>query len=148
MKPFHSSIEKLDEGTCTKILAHNTFCHLGVTDGSECYVVPMSYVFEDGLFYCHSKEGKKLDYLRTGLSCCVQVEEVRDFYNWRSVSAICAFDELTGDELIRSARILISKLEHQRKISALEEDFASALETTVVFRLRPLRIDGRFEGVV
>lgn len=148
MKPFHLLIQNLNESECHRIIARNSFCHLGVTDGSESYVVPMSYAYDDGYVYCHSRDGKKLDFLRTGLTSCLQVEEIKDFYHWKSVTALCSFDELTGEEMIRSARVLIMKLEHSRKIPELEEEFASLLEVSIMFRLRILKIDGRFEGEV
>lgn len=148
MKPFHLAIQKIDESECYRILGNNSFCHLGVTYGNECYVVPMSYAFDGEFIYCHSREGKKLELLRTNPTCCVQVEEVKDFYHWKSVLAICSFDELTGEDMQRSARQLIMRLEHVHKVSELEEEFAAVLETSVVFRLRILKITGRFEEEV
>lgn len=147
MKPFHTSIKELSHEDCQKLLSRKTFGHLGCSDGNEVYVVPMSYVYEDGIIYCHSREGKKLDFLRTKIVNCLQVEEIEDFYNWKSVAVTCDFQELDGDEALRCARLMIKRLPHHQDIVPLQEDFASILETSVMFRLKIRSLNGRYEYV-
>lgn len=145
MRPFHNAINELSQEECRKLLSSKTFGHLGCSDGNEVYVVPMSYVYDDGIIYCHSKDGKKIDFLRTKILSCLQVEDVRDFYNWKSVTAKCSYQELEGDEAMRCARLMINRLPHFNKIPPLEEDFASMMETSVMFRLKIITLNGRFE---
>lgn len=145
MKPLHKAIREMSYENCLELLGKKTFCHLGCTDGREAYVVPMSYAFDDGMIYCHSREGKKLEFLRKYLISCVQVEEVEDFYNWKSVTAFCEFEELQDEEAIRSARMIINQLRHFDKIPPLEEDFSAMMETSVLFRLKIRSLTGRFE---
>lgn len=147
IKPFHTFLEDMSIEECSELLTRNSFCHLGCTDGNEVYVVPMSYVYEDGMFYCHSREGKKLDFLRTKLFCCIQVEEIENFYHWKSVAATCEYTELDGDEALRSMRLLINRLEQEHKITPLEEDFASYLQSSVMFKLKVVSLKGKYENL-
>ncbi len=42
------------------ILYHAIVCRIGLTDGNEPYVVPVSFGYEEGTIYFHSApEGKK-----------------------------------------------------------------------------------------
>ncbi|HKP37683.1 MAG TPA: pyridoxamine 5'-phosphate oxidase family protein [Pyrinomonadaceae bacterium] len=67
---------------------------LGCVDNGEPYVVPINYFFEDGSIYSHSLPGRKIDALRAHPRACLQVDEIENDFNWRSVIAYGDFEEI------------------------------------------------------
>ncbi len=64
----------------TEIIGRCKVCHLGMTDGSEPYVVPLSFGFElKGetlrlVFHC-AKKGRKLDILKKNSRVCFELAD-------------------------------------------------------------------------
>jgi len=73
------------------------------------YVVPVSYVYSDGALLGHSIAGLKLDMLRKNPQVCVEVDQVDDLANWRSVVAGGWFEELDGDEAESAVNVLMAR---------------------------------------
>jgi len=76
------------------LIAANKLGHLGCIAESRPYVVPINYIFEDGQIYSHSLPGLKIEAMRTEPHVCLQVERIEDNFNWRSVVAYGAFEEI------------------------------------------------------
>lgn len=67
-----------------------------VADGGP-YVVPVSYIFYRDGIYIHSLPGRKIKALRENPRACLQVDEIKDDYNWRSAIAFGRYEEVTDD---------------------------------------------------
>jgi nitroimidazol reductase NimA-like FMN-containing flavoprotein (pyridoxamine 5'-phosphate oxidase superfamily) len=64
-----------DPAAVEAVLQAAQVCHLGLVDGDEPYVVPVSFGFRDGVLYFHSAtEGRKMEILRRHPRVCFQVE--------------------------------------------------------------------------
>lgn len=64
-----------DPAAVEAILQAASVCHLGLVDGDEPYVVPVSFGFRDHALYFHSAlEGRKMEILRRHPRVCFQVE--------------------------------------------------------------------------
>ncbi|MBN1401107.1 MAG: pyridoxamine 5'-phosphate oxidase family protein [Anaerolineae bacterium] len=62
-----------DRAEIEAIIAEARVCHLGLCDGAEPYVVPVSFGYLDGSVYIHSaRQGRKLDLLRRNPQACVE----------------------------------------------------------------------------
>ncbi|MFN8791911.1 MAG: pyridoxamine 5'-phosphate oxidase family protein [Bdellovibrionales bacterium] len=149
MKPHHGEIKSLNSSESIKLLEQNRFGHLACHTKDDIYLVPIAYAFEDGCIYSHSKLGKKIEMMRKNPQVCIQVEEVENFYQWKSVIAWGRFEELIGDEAIIAMRRLIQKVaekEDATKRSELEIDLSAQLESAIIFRIRIERSTGRYEG--
>ncbi|REJ79437.1 MAG: pyridoxamine 5'-phosphate oxidase family protein [Acidobacteria bacterium] len=137
---------KLTSDEAREILAAKHFAHLGcVLDDGTPYVVPVNYFFEDGSIYIHSLEGKKLDALRNNRSACVQVEDIRSPFKWKSAIAFGEFEEI--EEPAKRARIVKQLLRHFSTLTPVEgaaDD--TAAEDLVVFRIRIDRLTGVAEN--
>lgn len=119
---------------------------LGCVDNGEPYVVPISYVFEDGSIYSHSLPGRKIEALRTHPRACLQVDDIENDFEWRSVIAYGNFEEI---RVPSDRRSILSKLLARFPLltpveSVMAQD-GSALDS-VVFRIRVDRITGVAEG--
>lgn len=80
MKPREMSGEE-----CEDLLAKSRFGRVGLSSGDQPYVVPMSYVYADGVILLHSGlRGKKLDIASDNPRVCFEVDSVEKG-RWKSV---------------------------------------------------------------
>jgi uncharacterized protein len=119
---------------------------LGCVDNGEPYIVPINYLFEDDFIYSHSLPGRKLEALRGHPRACLQVDEIEDDFNWRSVIAYGNFEEIRVASDRRS--ILNKLLLRFPLLTPVESVMArdAAAPDSVVFCIRVDRITGMAEG--
>jgi nitroimidazol reductase NimA-like FMN-containing flavoprotein (pyridoxamine 5'-phosphate oxidase superfamily) len=136
----------LSESEARDLIADGRIGRLGCVDNGEPYVVPINYVFEDGSIYSHSLPGRKIDVLRAHPRACLQVDEIENNFEWRSVIAFGSFEEI---RVPSDRRSILSKLLGRFPLltpveSVMAQD-ASAPDS-IVFRIRIDRITGVTEG--
>lgn len=57
------------------ILHHAIVCRIGLADGDEPFIVPVSFGYENRIIYIHSApEGKKISMLKKNSRCCFEVD--------------------------------------------------------------------------
>jgi nitroimidazol reductase NimA-like FMN-containing flavoprotein (pyridoxamine 5'-phosphate oxidase superfamily) len=67
--------EITDPTEIEQIIKRARVCRLGFVDGSEPYVVPVCYGYEDNALYFHcAPEGRKIDLIRKNNRVCVEME--------------------------------------------------------------------------
>ena len=119
---------------------------LGCVDNGEPYVVPINYVFEDGSVYSHSLPGRKIEALRANPRACLQVDDIEDDFEWRSVIAYGNFEEIRVPSDRRSILgKLLARFPQLTPVESLMAQDAGAPDS-VVFRIRIDRITGVAEG--
>jgi len=80
----------LSQDECTNLLSAARYGRLALSKGLLPYVVPMSYVCEEGKIYLHSSgRGKKVEYVTENPRVCFQVD-VLEKERWSSVLAFGA----------------------------------------------------------
>jgi uncharacterized protein len=136
----------LSEAEARNLIANGKIGRLGCIDNGEPYVVPINYVFEEGSIYSHSLPGRKIEALRAHSRACLQVDEIEDDFNWRSVIAYGDFDEIRVPSERRS--ILSKLLVRFPLLTPVESVMAqdASAPDTVVFRIIVDRITGVEEG--
>lgn len=87
-------LEHLSEDECRALLAGGRVAHLACAHGSQPYVVPITYAFDDDALYAFSMQGKKVDWMRANPAVCVLVAEHGPDQNWKSVVVDGRFEEL------------------------------------------------------
>src|SRR5262249_47340784 len=93
------NIGRLEQTDSVVILREGNLGRLGcIADGAP-YVVPVNYVFDGTDIYIHSLPGKKINALRSNPRVCLQVDEIKDAYNWRSVIAFGNYEEISDEKL-------------------------------------------------
>ncbi len=132
----------LDETEARNFIADGGIGRLGCIDNGEPYVVPVNYVFEDMSIYSHSLPGRKIEALRAHPRACLQVDEIRDDFNWRSVIAFGNFEEI---RVPTDRRTILRKLLERFPLltpveSRMVED--AAAPDSIVFRIVVDRITG------
>lgn len=147
MKPHHGKIRNLTADEAANLLERNQFGHLACHTGEELYVVPITYMFEGGYLYGHAKNGKKIQMMRHNPRVCVQVEEIEDFFHWKSVIAWGRFEELKPGDAGRVMQKMVKKFSvGEEPSSDIEIYFESMTESAIIYRIKIERMTGRREG--
>ncbi len=80
MKPRELSLEE-----CADLLSTSKYGRLGMSINDLPYVIPMSFVYSDGMIFLHSKgRGKKIDLVSKNSNICFQIDRL-DKDHWASV---------------------------------------------------------------
>lgn len=80
-----------------EILRSNHLGRIGCKDSEQVYIVPINYVYDGNSIIAHSVYGMKIEMMRKNPNVCFQVDEIKDFMNWKSVIAWGAYKELTDE---------------------------------------------------
>ena len=136
----------LSEWEVRKLIAGGKIGRLGCVASGEPYVMPISYVFEDGSIYSHSLPGRKIEVMRAHPRVCLQVDEIENDFSWRSGIAYGNFEEIRVPSDRRS--ILGKLLARFPLLTPVESVMAqdAAAPDSVVFSIRIDRITGVAEG--
>jgi len=136
----------LSEAESLNMIAGGKIGRLGCVDNGEPYVVPINYVFEDGTIYSHSLPGRKIDAMKAHPRACLQVDEIANDFEWRSVIAYGNFEEIRVPSDRRS--ILSKLLARFPLLTPVESVMAqdAGAPDSVVFRIVVDRITGVEEG--
>lgn len=121
----------LTESEIESVLLAQVYGHLGCHHNNKTYVVPISYAYDGNYIYCHSFEGMKTDMMRANPHICIQVDDMNNMSDWKSVVCWGEAHELVDDTQRRNA----TKILAERKLPLLSS------ETTHLFLHWP------FEGV-
>ncbi|HMV47718.1 MAG TPA: pyridoxamine 5'-phosphate oxidase family protein [Blastocatellia bacterium] len=134
------TIDKLTAEEAAEVLKQGTLGRLGCIADGEAYVVPVHYFFDGESVYIHSLPGKKINALRAHPRACLQVDDVRDSYHWRSVLAYGNYEEITDERLHEMALAeLFRRLPH---LTPVESRMTKGVSQTIVFRLHMDQVTG------
>lgn len=150
METEHKHLRELSTGEMEDILRNGYHAHLGCHTWVEgTYVCPVTYVFEEGYVFSHSLMGKKIEMMRANPNVCLQVEEVKSIFNWKSVIIYGRFEELTGgfeaEVGLRLLKKKIAQLEATHKVSELQVQIEAILSRAKIFRIKIVKMTGRAE---
>jgi uncharacterized protein len=124
------------------LLRDGTLARLGCVADGDPYVVPVHYLFDGDSVYLHSLPGRKITALRAYPRACLQVDEVRNEFQWWSVLVFGSYEEITDpDEREQVISRLFARLPHFTPVeSAMAQ--ADGLPEIIVFRIRIDTITG------
>lgn len=149
METEHDHLTELNKTEMDNILYRGSLAHLGCCQADEVYVLPITYIYDNGYIYSHSLNGKKLEMMRANPKICIQVEEITSIFRWQSVIAWGNFEELKEGELpeqaIRLLKYKIAELNPFKSSSSLEIEFEAKLSEATVFRMKVEKMTGRKE---
>ena len=127
------------------LLQRESFGHLGCARDGRPYVVPMHYAYDGKDLYFFTTQGMKTQFIEANPQVCLQVEEVTDSTNWRSVKVIGRANELTTPDETQRAMKLITERNPSLTpaISATQLDSLGRAVDIALYRITPEIIDGR-----
>ena len=136
-------ITQLSSRETHELLNQQRFGRLGCSLDGEPYVVPVNYLMVEENIYIHSLAGHKINILRANPRACLQVDDIRDEFNWRSVIATGAYEELTDPE--ERERMLNRLLQRQPNLTPVESAMTPGDDKVILFCIRVDRITGLAE---
>ncbi len=132
------------------VLAAAPVCRLAMCDEGRPYVVPLSFAYEEGVFYFHSaREGRKLEVLEKNPAVCIEVE---DGVALKKGATACAFGMRYRSVIAFGRAERVEGVEEKRRalerIAARYAPGAGPIEPeaaarTVVFRVRVEQMTGK-----
>jgi nitroimidazol reductase NimA-like FMN-containing flavoprotein (pyridoxamine 5'-phosphate oxidase superfamily) len=137
------------------ILSSNVIGRIGCLGNERVYVVPVTYVYDNGCIIGHTAEGMKIEFLRQNPDCCFEVDEMKSISNWQSVIGWGRFEELSGSDAEQAMEKLLTKLiplvpsetSHAGRMGPISTSRTSTLATksTIVYRILLKEKSGRYE---
>lgn len=138
-------VEDMSQAEMNQLLERQSFGHLGCARDGRPYVVPMNYAFDGRQLFFFTTQGMKTQFIESNPEVCLQVEEVKDSQNWRSVMVIGRAERLTQTDAVRQAmqEILKRNPSLTPAISATSLDTWGRSVDVALYRITPEIIDGR-----
>ena len=133
-------IEPLGKEDARALLQARDFGRLGCVINGVPYVVPINYLYNGEDLYMHSLPGLKIRAMRQAPQICLQVDEVKDDYNWRSVIAFGEYEEVT--EPAERERLMGAMFQRLPHLTPVESRMTEGQAEVIVFRLRIDRLTG------
>jgi uncharacterized protein len=137
-------ISELDSKEISRILSEQTLGRLGCVADGEPYVVPVTYYFDGTDVFVHSLPGRKIDALRKTGKGCLQVDEIRDSFNWRSVLVFGKYEEILDER--RREEVIAEIFKKRPDMTPVESKLMDGYRQTIVFCLRTYRVTGLGES--
>lgn len=108
----------LTDAEIENVLSGQIYGHIGCHYNDKTYVVPISYAYDGTNIYCHSFEGMKTEMMRKNPKVCIQVDDMNNMADWKSV--VCWGDarELTEDAERKHAISILA----ERKLPLLSSE--------------------------
>jgi uncharacterized protein len=144
--------EELSKEEIRIFLQQQYVCRVGCCDDNRPYVVPNTFFYdsESSSIICHTGEGKQLKILRKNPHVCIEIGEVKDLANWKSVIVIGSMEELSGSNarnfshkyLMHLKALAGDKGEHVQFLKDIS--YPTPSETaTVMYKVNITQISGR-----
>ena len=87
-------IVEMDRSACKALLNDSRIGRLACVRDGQPYVVPISFAADGNYLYGFSLVGQKVEWMRQNPKVCVQIDELHDMRNWRSLVIYGRFEEL------------------------------------------------------
>lgn len=144
---------ELKAGQIENLLHSQVIGRIGCHSNKITYIVPITYVYDGGYVYGHTKEGMKIDMMRKNPRVCFEVDVIENMSNWRSVIAWGKFEELKTPEeremgmqklIDRIMPVMTGETTVQHAMLDSHGKYIEAMRG-VVYRIKLTEKTGRFE---
>jgi uncharacterized protein len=108
-------VGKLTDEQIEEVLKEHVLGRIGCNDGKKIYVVPVNYVYDGRFIIAHSVAGMKIEMMRKNPQVCFEVDEMKNFTNWKSVIVWGEYQELK-DEHSRyyAMKLFVERVMHMK----------------------------------
>jgi hypothetical protein len=115
-------IQAMDADACRELLARVGFGRLACAKDNQPYVVPVYFACEGERIYGFSVVGKKIEWMRANPKVCLEVDEVKGQFEWKSVVVTGRYEELGEGSEFSAARAVVER-SMQRRYMAWETPY-------------------------
>ena len=143
---MRTELLNLNEHEIEDMLVRNNYGHFGCTLNDKPYVVPINFVYEMPFIYVYTTAGMKSQILDVNPQVCLQVEEIVDASDWRSVvvngTATKIIDPVERERIMRLILKTNPTLTPAMGIRWVDDWIRENKE--VVYRIDPNEMSGRY----
>jgi nitroimidazol reductase NimA-like FMN-containing flavoprotein (pyridoxamine 5'-phosphate oxidase superfamily) len=140
-----NEVQEMRNEDVEEILQRVGYGHFACSRNDQPYVVPIHYVYDKQYIYIYTTDGMKTEVIRTNPQVCLQVEEVVDNGDWRSVivtgEAEQIIDNKEREEALKIILTANPTLMPAVGIRWIDNWVRENIE--VVYRIKPITITGR-----
>jgi uncharacterized protein len=141
---------ELNRDEIEQLLLRTNIGRIGCSADRRVYVVPITYAYDGEAVYAYSADGLKIRTMRANPQVCFEVEHIEDPAHWQTVVGWGQYEELSGADEERAAKLLLSRLGPlPMSATALTRPrihgVAQESARTTLFRIRLTEKTGRFE---
>ena len=97
-------ITEMSAKECRELLARKGGGRLACARDNQPYIVPIYFVAEGDNLFCFSTLGQKIEWMRANPLVCIQADDIRSQFDWKSVVVFGRYEELLDDEKHEQAR--------------------------------------------
>ena len=135
------------------LLYNEDIGRIGYQLDNRLYITPINYVYDGQNISAYSLYGSKLQAMRQNPDVCFQVDHIIDSVHWQSVLTWGRFEELAGNDALKSMHLLIQhnivsiasgKSLHQF-IQTANYQRGSDTQNIFVYRIHLFKKTGKFE---
>lgn len=138
-------VQEMENSEIEKILARVHYGHLACARDNRPYIVPIHFAYDKPDIYIYTTDGLKTEIIRANPQVCLQVEEVKDNDEWRSVivhgNAERITDRKEREEAVKLVVATNPTLTPAISIRWMDQWIRENVE--VVYRIKPSEITGR-----
>lgn len=140
-----SEVEEMQNTESDDVLQRVGYGHLACSLNDQPYIVPVHYFYDQPDIYVYTTEGMKTEIIKSNPRICLQVEEVVDKGDWRSVivtgEAQQIIDRDAREEAIKKILSTNPTLSPAISIRWVNNWVRENIE--VVYRITPKMVTGR-----
>lgn len=103
-------IDELSGQASLDLLTQVRFGRLACANQSQPYITPFYYAYHEGCIYSFSTVGQKIEWMRANPLVCVEVDEIKNPQQWRSVIVFGRYEELPNSATWQSTREIARNL--------------------------------------
>jgi uncharacterized protein len=107
-------IQEMTRQASLELLARTHLGRLACAQGSQPYVVPFYFAYNNNSLYSFSTVGRKIEWVRVNPLVCVEVDEVVNSEQWASVIVFGHYEELPDAPEWQSQRTFAHQLLAQK----------------------------------
>ena len=139
-------IKDLSPDKSRELLRRERLARLGCIADGEPYIVPVSYISDGEHALVHSLPGRKIMAMRANPRVCLQVDDIEDEFNWKSVIAFGVYEEIRNpEERSLAMNRLLACFPQLTPVETRIADDAGAPDP-IIFRIKIDKITGLCEG--
>lgn len=138
-------VQEMTDREIEVLLEKAGYAHFACSENDRPYIVPIHYVYNAPFVYFYTTDGKKTRIIKENPNVCLQVEEVIDRENWRSVVLNGTAEEITDpqerEDVVNSLRKTNPTLTPAISIRWMDNWIRENVEA--IYRIKPETLTGR-----
>ncbi|MFZ1699822.1 MAG: pyridoxamine 5'-phosphate oxidase family protein [Pyrinomonadaceae bacterium] len=140
-------IQLMSKNEMHDLLQRVRYGHLACCEGNRPYVVPIHFGYDEEYIYIFTTEGKKSAIMDANPEICLEVEEVTDNENWKSVIITGEAERTTNAEDRAKALLAVTDvnptLTPALSVRWIDKWVHEVRDVEAIYRVKPKTMSGR-----